>query len=94
MCYTVAHEVDWCPRVAPARQPDLERVRHGEILEVTDRGRPVARLVPLSSDAWTDMVASGEVSLADDRTDLLDEVPGDYGIEASANLASMREHER
>lgn len=72
----------------------LERVRHGETLEVTDRGRPVARLVPLSSDGWTDMVASGEVTLADDRTDLADEVPGDYGIEASATLATMREDER
>lgn len=72
----------------------LERVRHGETLEVTDRGRPVARLVPLSSDAWTDMVASGEVTLADDPTHLADEAPGDYGIEASATLATMREHER
>jgi prevent-host-death family protein len=72
----------------------LERVRHGETLEVTDRGRPVARLVPVSSDVWTDMVASGEVTLADDQTDLVDEVPGEYELEASATLAAMRQHER
>jgi prevent-host-death family protein len=72
----------------------LERVRHGETLEVTDRGRPVARLVPVSSDVWTDMVASGEVTLADDQTDLVDEVPGEYEVEASATLAAMRQHER
>jgi prevent-host-death family protein len=26
----------------------IDRVRHGETIEVTDRGRPVARLVPIS----------------------------------------------
>ena len=72
----------------------LERVRQGETLEVTDRGRPVARLVPVSTDLWTDMVASHKVTLADDETDLLDEPPGNYDIDASATLAAMREHER
>ncbi len=72
----------------------LERVRHGETLEVTDRGRPVARLVPVGSDVWADLVASGKVTLADNHTDLVDEPPGEYGIEASTALAAMREHER
>jgi prevent-host-death family protein len=72
----------------------LERVRQGETLEVTDRGRPVARLVPVSSDAWTDMVASGRVTLADDDTDIVDEPPGDYDIDPTATLTAMREHER
>lgn len=72
----------------------LERVRHGETLEVTDRGRPVARLVPVSTDTWTDMVLSHRVTLADDQADLLDEPPGDYDVDASAALAAMREHER
>jgi prevent-host-death family protein len=72
----------------------LERVRHGETLEVTDRGRPVARLVPVGSDFWTDMVARGKVTLADDHTDLVDEPPEEYAIDASAALAAIREHER
>lgn len=72
----------------------LERVRHGETLEVTDRGRPVARLVPVSTDVWTDMVFTGKVTLADDETDLVDEPPGDYEADASATLAAMREYER
>lgn len=72
----------------------LERVRHGETLEVTDRGRPVARLVPVGADLWTDLVASGKVTLADDHTDLVHEPPGAYDIEASTALAAMREHER
>lgn len=72
----------------------LERVRHGETLEVTDRGRPVARLVPVGSDVWADLVASGKVTLADNHTDLVDEPPGEYRVEASTALAAMREHER
>lgn len=72
----------------------LDRVRHGESLEVTDRGRPVARLVPVGADAWADMVARGKVTLAEDHGDLLDEPPGDYDVAAAAALAAMREHER
>jgi prevent-host-death family protein len=72
----------------------LERVRHGETLVVTDRGRPVARLVPISSDSWTDMVTSGKASLAEDRTDLAHEPPVGYDGDASGVLAAMREHER
>lgn len=72
----------------------LERVRHGETLEVTDRGHPVARLVPFSTDLWTDMVATGKVTVAEDQADLADEPPGDYEVEPSATLAAMREHER
>jgi len=72
----------------------LERVQHGETLEVTDRGRPVARLVPIGADVWTDLVASGKVILASTDSDLADEPPGEYGIDASNALAAMREDER
>ena len=72
----------------------LARVMGGETIEVTDRGRPVARLVPVHSDAWADMVAAGRVTLADDAADVADEAPADYGIDASSVLASMRAQER
>lgn len=72
----------------------LERVAHGETLEVTDRGRPVARLVPVTTDAWADMIASGMVTPAEDDTDIADETPGDYDVDASAVLAAMRADER
>lgn len=72
----------------------LDRVAHGESLEVTDRGRPVARLVPVTSDAWADMISSGRVRPAEDGTDVADEVPGDYDVYASAVLAEMRADER
>jgi prevent-host-death family protein len=72
----------------------LARVAHGESLEVTDRGRPVARLVPVTADPWADMIATGKVTPAEDDMDLADEPPGDYDVDASAVLAEMRTDER
>jgi prevent-host-death family protein len=39
----------------------LARVEHGETLEITNRGRPIARLVPIAADSMADLVASGVV---------------------------------
>jgi len=72
----------------------LARVASGETIEVTDRGRPVALLVPAHQDRWQDLVASGQVVAAATEGDLVDEAPGDYGIDASARLAAMRDNEQ
>ena len=72
----------------------LQRVVSGEVLEITDRGRAVARLVPVAADHWADMVASGQVTSADDSTDIAEESPADYGIEPGATLTTMRAEER
>jgi len=72
----------------------LYRVANGESLEVTDRGRPVARLVPITSDAWADLIASGRVTPAEVDCDVADEAPGNYDVDASAVLAEMRADER
>jgi prevent-host-death family protein len=72
----------------------LERVVLGEVFEITDRGPAVARLVPVSADPWVDLIASGKVTPADDRSNITDEGPADYGIRASATLAAMRANER
>jgi len=72
----------------------LARVANGETLEVTDRGRPVARLVPIHTETWADLVAAGKVIGAEDDTDVAEETPGDYGIDASGALATMRADER
>ena len=46
----------------------LERVRAGEELTVTDRGRPIARLTPVDgSNAFDRLVAEGLVTPAADR---------------------------
>jgi prevent-host-death family protein len=40
----------------------LRRVRAGETIEVTDRGRPVARIVPVSSiEGLEPLIAAGRV---------------------------------
>jgi prevent-host-death family protein len=72
----------------------LARVVGGETIEVTDRGRPVARLVPVTADSWSDMIAARKVTLAGDDADIADEAPADYGIDASSTLAAMRADER
>jgi len=72
----------------------LARVASGESLEVTDRGRPVAMLVPLRGDEWDALLASGRVSAPTDDTDIVDEAPSDYGVDASGQLEAMRENER
>ena len=72
----------------------LDRVARGESLEVTDRGRPVARLVPITSEPWADMIAGGRVTPAEDGTDVTDDAPGNYDVDASAVLAEMRADER
>ncbi|MGH9004413.1 MAG: type II toxin-antitoxin system Phd/YefM family antitoxin [Acidimicrobiia bacterium] len=67
----------------------LARVANGEAFEVTDRGRPVAHLVPLPSQPWEIRFLPPE-----EPGDILDEEPEDFGIDASATLAEMRRDER
>ncbi len=69
----------------------LARVASGETIEVTDRGRPVALLVPTQRDGWQDMIASGQVVAAVGEGDIVDDAPGDYGVDASTRLAAMRD---
>lgn len=72
----------------------LARVASGETLEVTDRGRPVAMLVPIRGNEWQDLLASGRVIPPTEDGDILDEAPGDFGFDASGILAAMREEDR
>ena len=73
----------------------LARVAAGETLEVTDRGRPVARLGPVPVDSWDQMIADGRIVPASDPDAFLDITPKHYpGPSASEVLAAMREDER
>jgi prevent-host-death family protein len=50
----------------------LDRVRAGEAIEVTRRGRPVARLVPVAEPSWDNLIESGVViPPAESMVDLL-----------------------
>lgn len=72
----------------------LARVADGEPFEVTDRGRPVARLVPVprGENALEELLRSGRLKSPEIDSDL--EPPQDFGIDASARLAEMRAEER
>ena len=72
----------------------LARVASGDTLEVTDRGRPVAMLVPLRGDEWQDLLARGRITPPTADGDVLDETPSDFRIDPSDTLAAMREDER
>ena len=50
----------------------LARVANGEAIEVTDRGRPIARLVPVPSgeNALTELLRSGRLKTPESDTDL------------------------
>jgi prevent-host-death family protein len=78
----------------------LRRVQAGEILEVTDRGRPVARLVPIKPlSRWDQLVAEGrlipaKVTMAEAQKKFTRVTlpPGSKSL--SEILAEMREDER
>jgi prevent-host-death family protein len=72
----------------------LARVANGEAIEVTDRGRPIARLVPVPSagNALDELLQSGRLKAPESDSDL--EAPEDFGVDASGRLAEMRADER
>jgi prevent-host-death family protein len=72
----------------------LRRVAAGESIEVTDRGRPVARLVPISGDPWQDLIDAGEVQPGSGRAALSGMTPAEYGFDASSALRELRDSER
>lgn len=69
-------------------------VARGETVEVTQRGRLVARIVPAVEDAWEDLILRGDVIPAESPGSLLDVVPIDCGFDVSAELRRMRADER
>jgi prevent-host-death family protein len=65
-----------------------------ESIEITDRGRPIARLVPITNDDWANMIAAGEIVQADPDIDVRDVKPLAADVNASEILRELREHER
>jgi prevent-host-death family protein len=75
----------------------LARVSGGETIEITDRGHPVARLVPVGDDApaLARLVASGRATAPTSAGPIpLPPVLGDTSIDSAAELAAMRDEER
>ncbi|MFG1954165.1 type II toxin-antitoxin system Phd/YefM family antitoxin [Micromonospora sp. NPDC048830] len=75
----------------------LARVRAGETVEVTDRGEPIARLVPvLAGDALLGrLVAEGRATAPTSAGPLpMPPVLGDPTVDVAAVLAASRDEER
>ena len=73
----------------------LARVRRGESFQVTDRGRPVALLVPVADDAWERLLASGAViDRSDPDLDIAARPPRRSTADVSAALRGLRADER
>lgn len=75
----------------------LARVRAGETVEVTDRGEPIARLVPVvAGDAvLSRLVAEGQATAPTSAGPLpMPPVLGDPGQDVAAALAEFRDEER
>jgi prevent-host-death family protein len=73
----------------------LARVEQGEIIEVTNRGNPIARIVPVTADPMADLVASGLV-LPPTLTGPIPvpTVAAEPGAEAGQLISALREEER
>lgn len=70
----------------------VAEVAAGQVVVITDRGRPVARMVPLSGSPYAEMLASGLIRPA---TRDIREFPAPEGGEAvSPVLEAMRLDER
>ncbi len=75
----------------------LARVSGGETLEITDRGRPIARLVPVTDQqsALSRLVASGK-AVAPISSGPIPLPPswGDEEIDVASTLQTLRDEER
>jgi len=74
----------------------LRRVQAGESFEVTDRGHPVARIVPLRAGPLEQMVSEGRVTPGGDLLETLRRLglPAAGANPTSGALAELRDDER
>jgi prevent-host-death family protein len=73
----------------------IRRVVSGEPVEVTDRGRLVARIVPIeAAQPYDRMVADGEITVGNGRWAEIDPLPPLPGRSLSDALAELRADER
>lgn len=75
----------------------LARVSGGETIEITDRGHPIARLVPVGEDTSTlvRLVASGRAMAPTSAGPVpLPPKLGDPRVDTASELAVMRDEER
>jgi len=69
----------------------LARVKRGETIEITERGTPIARLVPQQRSVIDELIASGRLIPATRDGLPGDEEPLDLDFDASARLQELRD---
>jgi len=74
----------------------LARVQEGEVIEVSVRGKSVARIVPVVENLWDKLMADGRIRppVTGVRLEDIEPVASESGVLASDELRRMREHER
>jgi prevent-host-death family protein len=72
----------------------LDRVKRGETLEVTERGRLVARLAPPVSSRLDELVSNGQATPASASLRALPPLVSVDGPSVSSLLQRMRDEER
>ncbi len=72
----------------------LSRVEAGESFQITDRGRPVASLVPVARSDWEQLVATGAVIPATSRLPDVGPVTSDNAPTLTELLAADRDDDR
>ncbi len=66
----------------------------GDPIEITEHGRPIARLVPITDEPWADMIAAGEITPAARGGNVRDVEPIASDFDALQALAELRAGER
>jgi prevent-host-death family protein len=73
----------------------VQRAATGEVIVITDRGRPVARLVPLASSPLQQLIDEGRARLARVHPwELPEPLPASQGPSLTQLLAEARRDER
>jgi prevent-host-death family protein len=73
----------------------LARVERGEAVEITNRGRPIARIVPVTADSMSDLVATGLVIPPTVTGPVpMPGVPAGPGPDAGQLISALRDEER
>jgi prevent-host-death family protein len=72
----------------------LARVEGGETVEITSRGKPIARLVPIVDGELADLVAAGWVTPALERGPIQMPTHAIADDAASKALSGLRDEER
>ena len=71
----------------------IKRVKEGEAITITERGVPVAKLLPIPEDKYLELVQDGTISPGHGRFDVDSIVPFDLpgGLSAEELIAQERE---